>query len=75
VCLNGQVLNQTILLSVCRTKFIIPVQSWGQPTLIVESERGEIGAASHVLPVLVKFTLEKDTKAQRGSRGIGLLFL
>jgi hypothetical protein len=33
------------------------------------------GPESFLLPFKVKFSLEQDMKAQRGSRGIALLFL
>jgi len=49
-----RVKNQTTLLSVCRTKLKNPVPSWGEPTLIVGFEPGDIGTPPHVLPYVGK---------------------
>ena len=44
-----------------------------EPSAFISSLKGVVGLLD--LDIMVKFTLEQTTKAQRGSRGIALLFL
>jgi len=51
----------------------VALDAFREPGALIPSLKGVLGLLD--LDIKLKFTLEEDTKAQRGSRGILLLFL
>jgi hypothetical protein len=55
----------------------VALDAFGEPSAFISSLKGVLGLLDLEIKVKVKvkFALEQATKAQRGSRGIALLFL